>query len=371
MPGEWDPVYEALRRQRGPIFDLPTRRGGLLGMPSGGGLLGRLDEALAPYGGMANVGAHLLANSGPSPYGRGTGEVLGTSLLQARQTHARGQEQDQVQELRRGRIGEMRRESDERDAAGRALRFAGLRQPSSALPPTGYKPDNGELAEHPLPRTPNLREQYQLASQDLARQGYAGPSFNLAGAAQDLLGRQPMPTDDMREYEQARAQGFRGTLIEFLNDTRYRRRSGGYNAPSSYDEFTLSKENPAYAEFLKNRRDRSAGFEPRAADSNFFRNSAAMAYGGTYDPQTGQFSALDPDKARKATLLSARAARIWRESQGEITHSEAFEEALGKQSGGAPASNELPDPAQHKGKRIRDNQTGKVLRSDGKQWLPE
>jgi hypothetical protein len=38
--------------------------------------------------------------------------------------------------------------------------------------------------------------------------------------------------------------------------------------------------------------------------------------------------------------------------------------------GGQGGSDELPDPAANQGKKLRDNQTGQILQSDGQQWVP-
>lgn len=97
-------------------------------------------------------------------------------------------------------------------------------------------------------------------------------------------------------------------------------------APSSYEEFLRAQRDPAYAQFLKDRRGDDFSF--RSGDASRFASSAAQAFGGFYDPITGQYSGLDKQTAQKAALLSAEAARIWRESQGAISHNEAFAQAL-------------------------------------------
>lgn len=58
-----------------------------------GGLLGQLGNATQPYGGMGNLGLSLLANSGPTPYKRGFGQVFGQSALQSQDTANKNAEQ--------------------------------------------------------------------------------------------------------------------------------------------------------------------------------------------------------------------------------------------------------------------------------------
>ena len=65
------------------------------------GLMGKLNAALAPYGGLMNVGMQMMANSGPSPVKQPMGALLGKSMLQARQGATQNEmEQMQLAQLR-------------------------------------------------------------------------------------------------------------------------------------------------------------------------------------------------------------------------------------------------------------------------------
>lgn len=61
-------------------------------------LPGRIDQKLQPFGGAANLGAALLANSGYSTTPRTFGSVLGTSALQAQQMALASRQVQQEQE---------------------------------------------------------------------------------------------------------------------------------------------------------------------------------------------------------------------------------------------------------------------------------
>lgn len=59
----------------------------------------------------------------------------------------------------------------------------------------------------------------------------------------------------------------------------------------------------------------------KATDAGEIRRQAAQLYGGFYDPATGQFSGLDPDKASKVQALQEEAERIY--AQGQLSHGRA------------------------------------------------
>lgn len=69
------------------------------------------------------------------------------------------------------------------------------------------------------------------------------------------------------------------------------------------------------------------GFEYKASDDNAMGNQATRLFGGTYDPATGQFSGLDPEKAAKVQAVHAAATELYATAQGQITHAQAVREA--------------------------------------------
>jgi hypothetical protein len=101
------------------------------------------------------------------------------------------------------------------------------------------------------------------------------------------------------------------------------------------DKNDPNKQGPAFGSAHTPSGDDAFNF--RAADASVFDRSAGQAFGGVYDPLTGQFSGLDKETAAKASRLSADAARLWREGQGSISHNEAFARALSSQRKPAPA----------------------------------
>lgn len=87
----------------------------------------------------------------------------------------------------------------------------------------------------------------------------------------------------------------------------------------------------------------------KASDSNTINRQVVNAFGGLYDPVTGQISGLDPQQAKRVVDVSARASQIYQEGGGSVDHSTAVQRALqeadaggGQPQPGAPAQ---PPPA--------------------------
>jgi len=76
----------------------------------------------------------------------------------------------------------------------------------------------------------------------------------------------------------------------------------------------------------------------KATDSNTIYRQAAGLFGGLYDPLTGRISGLNKEQSAQVQRISARAARIMKESSGEIDHASAVEEALNVEQGGGQPS---------------------------------
>ncbi len=68
----------------------------------------------------------------------------------------------------------------------------------------------------------------------------------------------------------------------------------------------------------------------KSADSNAIRGMANELFGGFFDPQTGQYAGLTPDKSQKVAALSEEAAKIYSANEGRIPHSEALARAARK-----------------------------------------
>lgn len=73
--------------------------------------------------------------------------------------------------------------------------------------------------------------------------------------------------------------------------------------------------------------DGGKGFEYKAADDNAIGKQATRLFGGVYDPATGQFSGLDPQKAQKAQAVHSAASRLFAAGERRITHAQAVAEA--------------------------------------------
>lgn len=65
----------------------------------------------------------------------------------------------------------------------------------------------------------------------------------------------------------------------------------------------------------------------KAADDNAMGNQATRLFGGVYDPSTGQFSGLDPEKAQKVQAVHSAATELYKAARGDITHAQAIREA--------------------------------------------
>lgn len=102
MPGEWDWMYRGMST---PPFFPQEQPSGLLPAAPKAGLFGRIESAAAPFGGLAGLGAQLLANSGRTG---SFSEALGNSLI-AGQQQVQQQDQDKLRrEYMQAQIDQMR-----------------------------------------------------------------------------------------------------------------------------------------------------------------------------------------------------------------------------------------------------------------------
>lgn len=91
------------------------------------------------------------------------------------------------------------------------------------------------------------------------------------------------------------------------------------------------------------------GFEPpedtgpeSTAPESLMWRQVVNAFGGLYDPNTGEFTITDPKARARAQNTMARASRIYRDGGGQITPSEAVERALNRKEPPARESAGLP-----------------------------
>ena len=147
--------------------------------------------------------------------------------------------------------------------------------------------------------------------------------FSKYGNTRKAVGYSPMPNSEplVSVYDDASPTGSR--MVPRSQAT------GSYGAPQQQQskQFTLS-----------------------ASDENAITRQAASLFGGIVDPTTGQISGLKEGQAEKVQAISDRASRLFYESEGRMTRSEAtsaaareFGVAIAK-GGGVPSSNRLPAP---------------------------
>lgn len=75
---------------------------------------------------------------------------------------------------------------------------------------------------------------------------------------------------------------------------------------------------------------KGSAFKFTASDSNAIGKQSERLYGGFYDPQTGQISGLDRDKAQKVANVQAYAETLYQRAEGGITHAVALAQAARK-----------------------------------------
>lgn len=68
-------------------------------------------------------------------------------------------------------------------------------------------------------------------------------------------------------------------------------------------------------------------FKFKASDANSIRAAAAGLYGGTWSPETGRVMGVDKESTAKVLSISERAAKLYREAEGSISHDEAAAQA--------------------------------------------
>lgn len=80
----------------------------------------------------------------------------------------------------------------------------------------------------------------------------------------------------------------------------------------------------------------------KSADSNTIFRQVVTAYGGLYDPMTGQITGLNKDQAAQAQALASRASQLYQEGEGNVDHATAVQRAM---SEGGGAQTPAPTPA--------------------------
>lgn len=165
-PGEWDWLYG------GPLGGLSPGGSAIPRAPTkSGGILGGLNKATEQFGGPLTLGLSILANSGPSQYKRGFGEILGTSALQAQQM---GQQRGD-DELRRKYL----------ESQIEAMRRGPARKPIAVTGQDG-------------------KPVYVDEQDAIGKSPYSEPRADGSSAS------------SIQEYEAAVATGFKGSYLEFI-----------------------------------------------------------------------------------------------------------------------------------------------------------
>lgn len=86
-------------------------------------------------------------------------------------------------------------------------------------------------------------------------------------------------------------------------------------------------------------------FTLKPSDSNTIYRQVVTAFGGMYDPQTGQISGLDATQAQRVQAIAAQAGQIYQEGGGTVDHATAVQRAMGGTGGGQPGAPAQPPPA--------------------------
>ena len=84
---------------------------------------------------------------------------------------------------------------------------------------------------------------------------------------------------------------------------------------------------------------------PKTSDANFFNRSAHQYFGGTVNPNTGEFSALDPTTENQKAVLAQRAAQIFQEGAGQINQNDAWNQAVQESQGQGGTGTQQPGQA--------------------------
>lgn len=139
---------------------------------------GGLDKQLQPYGGAQNLGLSLLANSGYSQTPRSFGQTLGISALQSQQMAQEKQNEDMRKRYMEAMIQQMGRPKQQST-------------PFGEVNPSQYTPDSVSAFQKTLTA--------------------GNPDYSVLRGQT----KEPSLTDDQREYDMAKMQGFKGSFIEF------------------------------------------------------------------------------------------------------------------------------------------------------------
>lgn len=173
MPGEHDPLYEAILRSRSPVSR--GFGGGLLsGGAGGGGLLGGITEKLMTP--TAQLGAMIMANSG----GRGAG--IGQAVAGFGQQRQAAEQQQLQQELMRAQIEAMQR--PQRGGApqtvigpdGKPILTSDWEGKQPFMAPQGRSSAPSEVEIAQVLNDPNTPETVKRDLRNLLARKYPGPS---------------------------------------------------------------------------------------------------------------------------------------------------------------------------------------------------
>lgn len=186
------------------------------GDPNAPGLLGLMNKGAAPFGGAGNLGLQLLANSGYSSTPRSTGQVFAQSALNAQQVSAGAQEQQLKQQLVAAQLKALQ--------AKPAVAPVTVADGSSIVDPT-----TGKVIYQGAPKAsdqPTDVREYEYAK----AQGFKG-------TYPEWVAQKKTPSDssEIQGYKLAQTQGYKGTYLDYLKQKSAVQSVGDDLAPEDLD----------------------------------------------------------------------------------------------------------------------------------------
>lgn len=171
---------------------------------------------LDSMGGAQNLGLQLLANSGPSTTPRSFGQILGTSALNAQQISAGNQEQQLKQQLIAAQLKALQ--------AKPAVNPVNVPEGGTLIDPT-----TGKVIYQAGPKAtdqPGDVREYEYAK----AQGFKG-------SYPEWIQQKKTPSDssDIQGFKLAQSQGFKGTFLDYLQKKGAVQSVGGDLAPEDLD----------------------------------------------------------------------------------------------------------------------------------------
>lgn len=176
------------------------------------------------------------------------------------------------------------------------------------------------------------------------------------GRTVQILPKGVSPDADMREQgAMTRFYGVSGdaALREKGQMTRWGGVSGdtAANIASRESEGALDRTNRVDVANIRAKDDTPGSTGMKASDSNAITSISARAFGGIYDPLSGNISGLKPSDLTNLNKVAARASTIFYESNGTIPHAVAVQQAMQELMGATPPNPPTPQTAPPAGPR--------------------